>query len=145
MAALTEEQTLIQEQAKSWAAEEAPVAKFREMRDSGNEHGFDKATWAAIGEMGWAGIAIPEAYGGVDLGFGPENLGEASGLSDAARPRESFQPCDDDPRADGSGAAERGADRHVEAALRHGSGEDDGETIGVVGVTLYVGDDALKV
>ncbi len=69
MAALSEEQTLLKEQAKAWARDEAPVAKFREMRDSGNERGFDKGTWAAIGEMGWAGIVIPEAYGGVDLGF----------------------------------------------------------------------------
>ena len=68
MAALTEEQALLKEQAKSWAAEEAPVAKFREMRDRRVEEGFDKATWAAIGELGWPGIVVPEAYGGVDMG-----------------------------------------------------------------------------
>ena len=69
MAALTEEQSLLQEQARSWARDEAPVAKFREMRDSRNESGFDKATWQAIGEMGWAGILVPEEYGGVDMGY----------------------------------------------------------------------------
>ncbi len=69
MAALTEEQSLLKEQSKTWAQEEAPVAKFREMRDSGNEYGFDKGTWASMGEMGWAGIVVPEAYGGVDMGF----------------------------------------------------------------------------
>jgi len=68
MAALTEEQTLLKEQAKSWANEEAPVSKFREMRDSGSELGFDKATWSAIGEMGWCGIVVPEEFGGVDMG-----------------------------------------------------------------------------
>ncbi len=68
MAALTEEQTLIQAQAKIWASEESPVSKFREMRDSGNELGFDKATWASIGELGWAGILVPEEHGGVDMG-----------------------------------------------------------------------------
>ena len=31
MAALTEEQSLIRDQAKSWAGAEAPVQKFREM------------------------------------------------------------------------------------------------------------------
>ena len=45
MAALTEEQTLLKEQAKTWAKEEAPVSKFREMRDSGTEAGFDKSVW----------------------------------------------------------------------------------------------------
>ncbi len=69
MAALTEEQELLKEQAKSWARDEAPVAKFREMRDGGNEHSFDKATWESIREMGWAGIVVPEAYGGVDMGY----------------------------------------------------------------------------
>jgi alkylation response protein AidB-like acyl-CoA dehydrogenase len=68
MAALTEEQTLLKEQAKTWAKEEAPVAKFREMRDSGTEAGFDKGVWASMGEMGWAGILIPEDQGGVAMG-----------------------------------------------------------------------------
>ncbi|MFT5444306.1 MAG: alkylation response protein AidB-like acyl-CoA dehydrogenase [Myxococcota bacterium] len=68
MAALTEEQELLKEQAKNWANEEAPVSKFREMRDSGNEFGFDKGTWSAIGEMGWAGVVVPEEFGGVDMG-----------------------------------------------------------------------------
>ena len=68
MAALTEEQTLLKEQAKTWANEEAPVAEFRAMRDSGNEAGYDKDTWKAISELGWAGIVVPEAFGGVDMG-----------------------------------------------------------------------------
>ena len=68
MAALTEEQMLLKEQAKTWANEEAPVAQFRAMRDSGNEAGFDKGTWNAIGELGWAGIVVPEDLGGVDMG-----------------------------------------------------------------------------
>jgi len=69
MAALTEEQALLKEQAASWARDEAPVARFREMRDSGNEQGFDKATWASIAEMGWAGIVVPEDHGGVAMGY----------------------------------------------------------------------------
>ena len=69
MAALTEEQSLLKEQAKTWAQEEAPVAKFREMRDAGVEQGFDDATWKQIGELGWAGIVIPEEYGGADMGL----------------------------------------------------------------------------
>lgn len=69
MAALTEEQTLLKDQARTWASEEAPVAKFREMRDSGNEYGFDKSTWSSICEMGWAGIVVPEAFGGVEMGY----------------------------------------------------------------------------
>jgi len=69
MAALTEEQTMLKDQAKSWAGEQAPVSKFREMRDSGVEGCFAPATWDAMVEMGWTGIIIPEEYGGSDLGF----------------------------------------------------------------------------
>jgi alkylation response protein AidB-like acyl-CoA dehydrogenase len=69
MAALTEEQALLKEQAKSWARDRAPVARFRKMRDSGNELGFDSATWSSIGEMGWAGIVVPEEFGGADMGY----------------------------------------------------------------------------
>jgi alkylation response protein AidB-like acyl-CoA dehydrogenase len=69
MAALTEEQEMLKDQAKTWANEEAPVAKFREMRDRGETLGFDRAIWDSIGEMGWAGIVVPEELGGVDMGY----------------------------------------------------------------------------
>jgi alkylation response protein AidB-like acyl-CoA dehydrogenase len=69
MAALTEEQTMIKDQAKAWATEQAPVLKFRAMRDSGAPLRFTSATWNAMVEMGWTGILVPEEYGGSDLGL----------------------------------------------------------------------------
>ena len=69
MAALTSEQTLMRDQAKSWASKQAPVDKFRAMRDSGIEQRFDPQTWSEIIEMGWTGILIPEEYGGSDLDY----------------------------------------------------------------------------
>lgn len=69
MAALTEEQTIIQGQAKSWATEKAPVREFRAMRDSDIAEGFSRDTWASMVELGWTGIIIPEQYGGSDLGY----------------------------------------------------------------------------
>lgn len=69
MAALTEEQTIIRDQAKSWATEKAPAREFRAMRDSGIAQGFSQDTWASMVELGWTGIIIPEQYGGSDLGF----------------------------------------------------------------------------
>ena len=53
MAALTEEQSMLKDQAKSWATEQAPVGAFRAMRDSGTTTGFTPATWEAMVEMGW--------------------------------------------------------------------------------------------
>lgn len=69
MAALTEEQTMIRDQAESWVTKQAPVQSFRDMRDSGTEAGFKPETWQEMAEMGWAGIIIPEDYGGSDLGY----------------------------------------------------------------------------
>jgi alkylation response protein AidB-like acyl-CoA dehydrogenase len=69
MAALNEEQTMIREQAKSWVTEQAPVRRFRELRDSGSTAGFDTDTWSAMIEMGWTGIIVPEQYGGSGLGY----------------------------------------------------------------------------
>ena len=69
MAALTEEQTMLKDQASAWVTEQAPVRTFRDMRDSGEEHGFLPDTWTAMVEMGWTGILIPEQFGGSDLGY----------------------------------------------------------------------------
>ena len=69
MAALTEEQSMIRDQAKAWVAERSPVRKFREMRDSKVEQAFLPETWNAMIEMGWPGIIIPEQYGGSNLGY----------------------------------------------------------------------------
>jgi alkylation response protein AidB-like acyl-CoA dehydrogenase len=69
MAVLNEEQTMLREAAKSWASEKSPVTAFRKLRDSGNPDGFDRAAWAEMCEMGWAGILVPEEYGGVGLGY----------------------------------------------------------------------------
>lgn len=69
MAALTEEQSILKDQAKSWASEQAPVSSFRAMRDSGVESRFEPATWSSMVEMGWTGILVPETHGGADLGY----------------------------------------------------------------------------
>jgi alkylation response protein AidB-like acyl-CoA dehydrogenase len=69
MAVLSEEQSLLKDQARAWVSEQAPVSAFRAMRDSGVELCFAPQTWAAMVEMGWTGILVPEAYGGSDLGY----------------------------------------------------------------------------
>ena len=69
MAALTEEQGMIRDQAQNWASTQSPVKKFREMRDSDTEIAFFPETWSSMIEMGWTGILVPEAYGGSELGY----------------------------------------------------------------------------
>ncbi len=69
MAALSEEQSMIRDQAKAWVTEQFPVQKFREMRDSGEPRQFLPDTWSGMVELGWTGIVIPEQYGGSGLGY----------------------------------------------------------------------------
>jgi len=69
MAALTTEQTMIREQASAWVREQAPVQAFRKLRDSGLPARFEPTTWAAMVELGWTGIIVPEQYGGSGLGY----------------------------------------------------------------------------
>jgi alkylation response protein AidB-like acyl-CoA dehydrogenase len=35
---------------------------------AGSDRGFTDEQWAAIGELGWPGVILPEAYGGLGLG-----------------------------------------------------------------------------
>lgn len=69
MAVLTEEQTLLKDQAHAWVREEANVTVFRQMRDSSTSSGFDDNTWNKMVELGWCGIIIPEIYGGTGLDY----------------------------------------------------------------------------
>jgi len=69
MAVFSEEQTMLRDAAKSWVSEKSPVTAFRKVRDSGNADGFDRDAWAEMAQMGWAGILIPEEYGGSGLGY----------------------------------------------------------------------------
>jgi acyl-CoA dehydrogenase len=70
---LDEEQSLIQDTAREFCTARAPVAQLRALRDAQDPTGYDPATWQAMAELGWAGIAIPEAHGGT--GFGWQALG----------------------------------------------------------------------
>ncbi|MBT5052877.1 MAG: acyl-CoA dehydrogenase, partial [Gammaproteobacteria bacterium] len=56
MAALSEEQQMIKDQASAWVREQAPVSTFRAMRDQGLAQGFFSETWQAMIEMGWTGL-----------------------------------------------------------------------------------------
>ena len=67
MAVLSEEQEMLRDMARDWAANESPVAAFRKLRDAGE--GFDREAWQTMAEMGWTGVVVPEAHGGSDFGW----------------------------------------------------------------------------
>lgn len=87
---LNEEQVMLKDAAAGFLAEKASVAHLRALRDSGDEQGFGSEVWAEMAQMGWAGIAIPESYGG--LGYGYTGLGlvlEQTGRNLSASPLQS--------------------------------------------------------
>ncbi|CUS46361.1 MAG: acyl-CoA dehydrogenase family protein [Pseudomonadota bacterium] len=69
MAVLNDEQTMLRDMAREWADNEAPVGAFRKMRDAAPAAGYDAAAWAEMAQMGWAGIVVPEAFGGSEFGY----------------------------------------------------------------------------
>ena len=69
MAVLDEQQEMLRDMARSWAVNESPLTEFRKVRASGSEEAFDRAAYAKMVEMGWAGVIIPEEYGGSDFGW----------------------------------------------------------------------------
>ena len=66
--AFTEEQEALREQARGFLAEHASSEAVR--RAMASECGFEPALWKRMGgELGWTGVAIPEALGGAGLSF----------------------------------------------------------------------------
>ena len=66
---LNEEQLLLRDTAAGLLAEKSPVAALRALRDNRDETGYDPALWREMAALGWAGIAIPETFGGLDYGY----------------------------------------------------------------------------
>lgn len=69
MAVLNDEQVMLRDMAREWADNEGPVAAFRKMRAAAPAERFDRDAWGAIGQMGWAGVVIPEEFGGSAFGY----------------------------------------------------------------------------
>ena len=66
--AFTEDQNLIRETARGFLDERATLAQLR--KDMETPAGYDPELWRAIvGEMGWAGLSLPESVGGSGLGM----------------------------------------------------------------------------
>lgn len=70
---LNEEQNMLKDAARDFCSNNAPITQLRRLRDEKDETGFDRDTWKQMVELGWAGIIIPEEFGG--LGFGHMGMG----------------------------------------------------------------------
>jgi len=70
---LNEEQNMLRDAAKDFCTNNAPITQLRTLRDEKSDQGYDGATWQQMVDLGWAGITIPEDFGG--LGFGYLGMG----------------------------------------------------------------------
>jgi alkylation response protein AidB-like acyl-CoA dehydrogenase len=66
--AFNEEQEGLRSAARSFLTDHSSPAQVRKIMES--ETGYDPEVWRRIGgELGWTSVIIPEAYGGVGLGY----------------------------------------------------------------------------
>lgn len=63
-----EQQQMLRDSASVFINENAPVSHLRELRDKRDADGFSRPLWKRFGEMGFAGVLVPEAFGGLGLG-----------------------------------------------------------------------------
>lgn len=66
---LNQEQDMLRESALQFMKESAPVAQLRALRDGRDDDGFSRELWAGFAEMGFTGVLVPEAHGGLGLGM----------------------------------------------------------------------------
>jgi acyl-CoA dehydrogenase len=84
---LNDDQLMFRDAARRFAAERAPVAQLRELRDREDETGFDRDVWRDMAEMGWAGVLVPEEHGGTAFGYvGAGLIAEEIGRNLSATP-----------------------------------------------------------
>jgi alkylation response protein AidB-like acyl-CoA dehydrogenase len=65
---LTEDQAMLKDSVAPFLADNAPVKHLRALRDADDPTGFSRDLWKQFAEMGFTGILIPEAEGGLGLG-----------------------------------------------------------------------------
>ena len=65
---LNDDQAMLADTARPFMAEQAPVGHMRALRDAADPTGFSRDLWARFAEMGFTGMLVEEAHGGLGLG-----------------------------------------------------------------------------
>lgn len=65
---LTDDQAVLRDTVEPFMAEQAPVSHLRALRDADDPVGFARDLWARFAEMGFNGILVDEADGGLGMG-----------------------------------------------------------------------------
>ncbi|MBV1877013.1 MAG: acyl-CoA/acyl-ACP dehydrogenase [Pseudomonadales bacterium] len=64
---LNEDEQLLTDQARAFLAKESSTALVREVEAANKD--FDQGLWQKVAALGWLGMTLPEAYGGVPAPF----------------------------------------------------------------------------
>jgi alkylation response protein AidB-like acyl-CoA dehydrogenase len=84
---LSDEARMVRETALAFFAERSPVSALRKLRDDNDPHGFSRALWHQMAELGWTGFLVSEEHGGSAFGLtGLAQVMEAAGRTLAATP-----------------------------------------------------------
>jgi alkylation response protein AidB-like acyl-CoA dehydrogenase len=59
---------MLRDTARDFVADSAPVSHMRKLRDDNDQTGFSRDLWKQFADMGFTGILIDEAQGGLGLG-----------------------------------------------------------------------------
>jgi alkylation response protein AidB-like acyl-CoA dehydrogenase len=63
----SDEQDMLRQTARAFLEEHCPTTFVRQMME--DDKGYSPDLWKEMAELGWLGLAFPEAYGGQGLGF----------------------------------------------------------------------------
>lgn len=64
---LDEDEEFLRNAARKFLESECPISLVREVEDGGKP--WDRGLWKKVAELGWLGLALPEAYGGAAAPF----------------------------------------------------------------------------
>jgi len=65
---LSDDARMLKETARDFFREQAPVSRLRKMRDE-KKNGRDPELWREMSALGFAGVIVPEEFGGAGLGY----------------------------------------------------------------------------
>ena len=63
----SEEQSMLLDTAVEFFRDKSPTSRVRDLMLS--EHGYEPSVWQEMVALGWSGLAVPDAFGGSDLGL----------------------------------------------------------------------------
>nr|MCU0728695.1 acyl-CoA/acyl-ACP dehydrogenase [Sphingopyxis sp.] len=63
-----DDQAMLKDTIAPFLADAAPIKHLRSLRDAADETGFSRDLWAQFAEMGFTGMLVPEAQGGLGMG-----------------------------------------------------------------------------